>query len=80
MAFELKDNSGTLFKNDRKEQETHADYQGEAKINGQLYWFNAWVKEGKTGKKFFSCSFREKQEKKPTAPKTIEDMVDDIPF
>lgn len=55
------DNSGTLFKNDRKEQPNHADYKGSAMIDGVEYWMNAWIKEGKeSGKKFMSFSFQPK--------------------
>jgi len=64
MAYEQKDNSGTLFKNDRKERETHADYQGTIVVAGVEYWLNAWVKEGQRGK-FFSLSVRPKEEAKP---------------
>ena len=59
MAYEQRDNSGPLFRNDRKEQPNHADYQGECMVDGKLYYMNAWVKEGKNGK-FFSFSFRAK--------------------
>lgn len=43
------DNSWTLFKNDRKEKETHADYRGSVTIDGVDYWLNGWVKKGKNG-------------------------------
>jgi hypothetical protein len=54
------DNSGSLFKNDRKEKPNHADYTGNATIDGVDYWMNAWIKEGKNGRKFMSFSFRPK--------------------
>lgn len=76
MPFEMRPNSGVLFRNDDKEKETHADYQGEALIDGKTYWLNAWIKTGKSGRKFLSCSFREKAQK--SAKSATED--EDIPF
>lgn len=85
MAFEMKEGSGSLFKNTRKEKETHPDYNGSIMVNGKEHWLSAWVKESKNSK-FFSVSIG--QEKKPKGfteagsdelPKnTIKD--DDIPF
>ena len=48
--MEKKDNSGVLFKNDKKDTEKHPDYKGNIMVDGQEYWLSAWIKEGKTGK------------------------------
>lgn len=83
MTREQKNNSGVLFKNDRKEAETHADYTGNALIDGKEFWINAWVKEGAKGK-FFSFSFRPKAPREEPAPverKTLElGVAEEIPF
>jgi hypothetical protein len=50
--------TGTLSKNTRKEKPSHADYTGSVLINGEKYWLNGWVKDGKDGKKFLSLSAR----------------------
>lgn len=55
--------SGVLFKNDRKEKDTHPDYQGSCEIEGQNYWISAWIKVGKdgsarAGQKFMSLAFK----------------------
>lgn len=89
MSYEPKDNSGALFKNDKKEKDSHPDYRGDALINGTEYWISAWLKEGKRGK-FFSFSFKPKDDREgKSVPKlaakqpqktAFDDMPDDIPF
>ena len=61
MAFETKELSGALFRNDRKESEQHPDYNGNAKINNIDYWLNGWIKQTKTGAKYLSLSFKRKE-------------------
>jgi hypothetical protein len=84
MAWELRDMSGSLFRNENKEGvESRADYKGEVMIDGTVYWISAWIKEGKRGK-FMSLGFKEKAAKAPEVmpknPGTIADMDDDLPF
>lgn len=84
MAYEQRENSGTLFKNDRKEQPNHADYRGTINVAGVDYWLNAWVKESKKdGRKFFSLSVKEKGVNAPPhrpESKPADDFDDNIPF
>jgi hypothetical protein len=84
MAYEKRDGSGSLFKNDRKEQPNHADYRGDILIDGQEYWLSAWIKEGKNGK-FMSLAAkpkeaRQEQQEKPKSGGGIMDLESDIPF
>ena len=58
-------NSGTLFKNENKLDEKHADYNGDCVLNNVEYWIDAWIhtvnKPGpRQGKKFLSMSFKPK--------------------
>jgi hypothetical protein len=59
-------NRGVLFKNLKKEADTHADYQGTINVDGVDYWLNAWIKTShKTGDKFMSLSVKPKEQAKP---------------
>ena len=62
MAFEKKEGSGALFKNNDRQKDTHPEYRGDILIDGQDYWLSAWVKEGKNGK-FFSLAAKKKEER-----------------
>lgn len=60
MAFTHKPNSGALFRNKKHEKDTHAEYTGEALIEGVEMWLSAWVNETKSGEKYFSIKFKPK--------------------
>ena len=79
-GYEHKENSGSLFRNERKEKETHPDYKGTCLLNGVKMEIAAWIKESSTGTKFMSLRFEEPRER-AAAPKKSEEVVDeDIPF
>ena len=55
MAFEHKDESGTLFRNTKK-NENSPDYRGDGKVNGAKVKISAWEKS-KDGKNWLSLKF-----------------------
>ena len=91
MAFEPKDNSGSLFRNDKKEKDTHPNMKGSARIGGVDFWVSAWTKTGQSGDKFQSLAFTRKDAQQ-AAPRDYdarkdspqrplaEDIDDTIPF
>ncbi len=44
MAYEVRDNSGSLFQNKDKNSENHPDYSGSIRIDGKDYWLSGWKK------------------------------------
>jgi hypothetical protein len=79
--MEKRDNSGVLFKNDKKESEKHPDYKGNITVNGVDYWLSAWIKEGKGGK-FMGLALSPKDAQSSARSKStgFDDLADDMPF
>jgi hypothetical protein len=93
MAFEHKDYSGAIFKNDRKEKDSDADYRGDGVIDGVSMWINAWINDKKGGGKYMKLTFRPKNPplEKPNVavthddPRTVQrgrtiELDDEVPF
>ena len=89
MAYEMKENTGSLFKNDKKTSENHPSVKGSALIGGVEYWISAWTKLDKNGNKWQSLSFQRKDEakqfnkeseRKENAPTGFDDLDNDLPF
>ena len=77
--METKNNTGSIFKNNYKQLANHPDYKGKCMVNGKEMDVALWVKDTKTGEKFFSASFSEPY----VAPAQMESMPvinDDLPF
>ncbi len=64
MAYEHRDMTGSLFRNDAKEKDTQPNARGSCVIDGVAYWIDAWTKEGPNGK-WQSLSFK----RKPAEPR-----------
>lgn len=74
MAYGTKPGNGALFKNTKKEKDTHPDYQGDAVLpDGTSVWLSAWLKTGERGK-YLSVAMKVKEAK--AAKKNDEE----IPF
>lgn len=76
MAYEQRDNSGSLFKNDKQGNEARPDYKGKAMVNGAMVEVSAWIRTAESGKKYMSLVFQEpyqqqdNQRNKPAPDKT----------
>jgi len=82
MAYEVRDNSGSMFPNNKKVAENHADLQGSIRVGGVDYWINGWNKKTNNGLSWISLSVKEKVARPVVEePETkTEDINDEIPF
>ena len=78
MAYEIRELSGSLFKNEKKTEEKHPQMQGSCLIDGVEYYVSAWTKEGAKGR-WQSLAFKRK-DAKPNAKPAPADDDDSIPF
>ena len=72
-----KEGQGSLFKNDKKNNEKSPEYTGNIFVNGKEMRLSVWVKQGKSGK-FFSVQISEKLTKTNSSEPTSEN--DNLPF
>ena len=85
-----KNNSGALFRNDKRETEKHPEYTGNITIEGKEFYLSAWVNESaRTGQKYFAIKATPEAATAPattTAPAqprpgvVVADLIDDLPF
>lgn len=84
--YEMKDNAGTLFVNDKGDNDKRPDRTGDAMIDGVVYKMSGWINTSKSGNPYLSVKFSRKDEVVSAPPaKAPEDMSiaeleDDIPF
>jgi len=82
--FQHKPDSGSIFKNDKREKETHPNGTGDALIGGKMYWISAWTNTRDDGSKYQKLTFKLKEQKaseKPRQELPADDFQDDdLPF
>jgi uncharacterized protein (DUF736 family) len=72
-----RENSGVLFRNDRKQSENSPDYSGALNVGGTEFQLSGWIKTSKNGTKFMSLAIREPSAttSKPADQKAHDDEV-----
>lgn len=80
MAYEQKPNTGALFRNDKREKDTHAHARGDALIDGVAYYVDAWTNTDRNGNKYQSLKFKRKEQVQRVAddPRTHGTVADDM--
>ena len=88
--FQHKPDSGSIFKNDKREKDSHPHGKGSALIGGVEYWVSSWNNVSqKDGQPYRSLKFTRKdaahnqgmtQAKQAAQPTDFGDLEDDIAF
>ena len=87
--YEQKAGTGAIFKNNKKEKETHPDYNGKIlDPNGKEWELSLWVKKSAAGNSYFSVSVKEPWKKDvvdarvetKTGNALLDDDPSDLPF
>jgi uncharacterized protein (DUF736 family) len=77
--METKQNTGAIFKNNKKEKETHPDYRGKINVDGVEKEIALWVNTSKNGLQYFSASISEPYVAEEKHESKSEDF-NDLPF
>lgn len=90
MAYEPKDGSGALFKNDKGDNPARPDYRGDVMVGGVVYEVSGWIKPlpRDASVKFMSLSAKPKQQRQEPTRQTqpaqrssgFDDLDTDVPF
>lgn len=83
--METKNNTGAIFKNDKKTSQNHPDYKGKINVEGKDFDVALWLKESAKGVKYFSVSISEPYvqttpQVQPERTPTGDSVDDDLPF
>lgn len=57
--MEQKNNSGAIFKNDKKTADNHPDYRGKMVVDNKEWEISLWLRESNKGLKYFNAAIKE---------------------
>ena len=87
MADHDNTNRGAIWRNEKKEKDTHPDFTGSLDVDGVQYWVSAWKRKEDAGPKSPALSFSVKPKEEAQAPQRTGggnarggQPDDDIPF
>lgn len=80
--METKENTGAIFKNDKKTSDKAPDYKGKINVDGVDKDIALWLRESKNGVKYFSVKIEEPFKKSETPLQESADpkYSNDLPF
>lgn len=77
-------NTGALWKNDKRATEKHPNLRGQAEVDGKQYWVSAWTSSEGGKKPLVKLSFtlqdNQPSNAVPAVASPADDFDDDLPF
>lgn len=77
--METKQNTGAIFKNDKKTSDKAPDYKGKINVDGVDKAIALWIRESQNGVKYFSVKIEEPFVKQ-NIPAEDKPYTNDLPF
>ena len=81
--MEIKNNKGSIFKNDYKTKDTHPDYKGKMVVDGVNKAIALWFNQPEGKKAYFSVTISDPYkapEQEESAPEQGKPAADGLPF
>ncbi len=77
-----RDNTGAIWKNEKREKDTHPHFTGNATIDGVDYWVSAWKRDddARENAPLLKFSFKVKEDRPKPQQAEAVDIEDDLPF
>ena len=76
MSYQHKPNSGSIFKNDKRDKETSPHMRGDALIDGVEYWVSAWTNTKQDGERYQGLKFSRKDEQRMPRQQSMQQPRD----
>lgn len=78
--MEQKNNSGAIFRNEKKDKPTAPDYTGSARIGDQEYSLSGWINKSRDGKNYLRILFTIRELNNVSKELNSVNSQDDLPF
>ena len=78
--MQQRENSGSLFRNEKKEKATAPDYTGTARIGDKDYSMSGWLNKSRDGKTYLRILFSIRELNNSNKELNPGNSQDDLPF
>ena len=80
IIMQQRENSGSIFRNQKKQKENAPDYTGTARIGDQEYSLSGWINKSRDGKNYLRILFTIRELNNVSKELNSVNSQDDLPF